>query len=337
MKRDEMMQGRERLERFALIQAEIDRVERILQDLTSVSPRPLWAAVQDMIEAGGKRLRPAMVITCSYFGPRRDQRQDQVTQAAAAIEIIHLATLIHDDIIDNSPLRRGVPALHERFGKEVAVFAGDYLLSQALSMLVTGMPPGLLGTISDSLKTLCLGEIRQFTHRYDLEVSPDEHLDIIQQKTASLFSLACFTGASISEAPPTIVRSLQTYGMHLGMLFQIVDDILDLYGSEAETGKPPGRDLEDGIYTLPIIYTLTTREFRARLKPYLRGGAGAPVSDRDIAGIAAIVREAGGLDHARAVAGHMAALAREALSSLPDVPHRCLLADFIDFAQNRGY
>ncbi|HHV62584.1 MAG TPA: polyprenyl synthetase family protein [Firmicutes bacterium] len=329
----------EKFQGFDLIQAEIDKVESLLRDLAGVSPEPLWVAVRDMINAGGKRLRPALVIACSYFGAKKDQRQDQILQAAAAIEIIHLATLIHDDIIDDSPVRRGVPALQERFGKEIAVFAGDYLLSQALSMLVPCLPPELLDRVSDSLKSLCLGEIEQFAHRYDLDISVDEHLGIIRKKTASLFSLACSTGASISEAPPPVVNSLQVYGTHLGMLFQLIDDILDLYGSKTKIGKPTGRDLEEGIYTLPIIYSLGVGGFRARLEPHLRPGVGAQ-DERpscDAGTVAAIVREAGGLDHARAVAGQMAALAREALSGLPDVPQKYLLADLIDFVQDRGY
>lgn len=210
-------------------------------------------AIEDLAKAGGKRIRPALVLASGQFGRIP---LEELLPVAAAVEIMHMATLVHDDIIDESNLRRGISTTQAKYGKDVAVFTGDYLFTQAFMMLSGEKEMEYLQRIAQAVRYVCEGEIDQFENRYNLEVSMLKYFRRIRRKTAILFQASCFSGAFKAKLSHKQQYILSKYGKYLGMIFQITDDILDVASTEQVTGKPIGNDFSQGVYTLPLIFAL---------------------------------------------------------------------------------
>jgi heptaprenyl diphosphate synthase len=226
------------------------RVEQLLISAAGSSSDGLVTeASTHLIKAGGKRLRPALVLLSSRSGRAGGRATDL---AAAAVELVHLATLYHDDVIDESDTRRGVPTVHAKWGTEVAVLAGDYLFARgcALGAEAGGEVPGILAR---AIGEVCEGQIVETAALNDPERGTAAYVDTIARKTASLFAAACELGAVTAGAADEARGALKAYGAELGLAFQIVDDLLDLVGDPAETGKMPGTDLQEGVFTLPVL------------------------------------------------------------------------------------
>lgn len=214
------------------------------------SVQPLVAeAATHLIHAGGKRLRPALVLLASRSGEKGRPESDM---AAAAVELVHLATLYHDDVIDETDVRRGVPTVHAKWGVEVAVLAGDYLFAVGCILGATagGEVPMILAT---ALADVCEGQIAETQALNDPGRSVAGYLETIGRKTGALFRASCELGASTSGAGATERAALRTYGENLGAAFQLVDDVIDLVGDPEVTGKTPGTDLKEGVFTLPVL------------------------------------------------------------------------------------
>lgn len=256
----------------------------VKEDLLAVTARvieslkdPVAQKVLYLITAGGKRLRPALVLLAGGLGGKA--RREDLLNAAAAVELIHTATLIHDDIIDQSPLRRSQPTFHARWGTERAVLMGDYLYSTAFSLIARLKSAYVTQLMSDVCQQLCRGELLEVDARFRLDLSESEYLDIIRDKTASLIGACCESGSHLAGAPEEAVRQLREFGINFGLAFQIIDDCLDLTGDEEKLGKSVLADLDKGVLSLPLIYlagALTPGERRklfAPLKNHPGGGA----------------------------------------------------------------
>jgi octaprenyl-diphosphate synthase len=228
-------------------------LDRVTDRLMAALHHPVARMAAYLITAGGKRLRPSLVLLAGRSGAYRRHRSALI-ELAAAVELVHTATLIHDDIIDGSDTRRTQPTFHARFGTERAVLMGDYLYAAAFAMLARLRRPRLTAYLAESCQALSRGEILEVEHRYDLRLTEADYLGIIRDKTASLIAACCHLGASLVGAPAQTVRRLTGFGWNLGMAFQIVDDCLDLTGNERAVGKPLRADLEKGALSLPIIY-----------------------------------------------------------------------------------
>lgn len=206
-----------------------------------------------IIDAGGKRLRPLLVLltakACQYQG-------EQHIPLAAVIEFIHTATLLHDDVVDISSLRRGRPTANAEFGNAPAVLVGDFLYSRAFQMLVDIGDMAIMRCIADTTNTVAEGEVLQLVRAGDAATTEQQYLDVIRRKTAILFAAACYGGAILADSNPSISRALHQYGENLGIAFQMVDDVLDYEGDPEAMGKNLGDDLTEGKPTLPLIYTL---------------------------------------------------------------------------------
>ena len=277
----------------------------------------------------GKLFRPTLLLLSSSTGGR--ENEDALT-LAAVVELVHLATLVHDDAVDHSALRRGLPTVNALWTHQVAVIMGDYLYSRGVSELARIGNLEALAVLANAANEMSVGEMRQLTSYDALDFTEDDYFRLIAAKTASLMSAACEMGA-ISGAPEHR-EALATYGHRLGMAFQIADDLLDYTGSEAVTGKPTGHDLRERKVTLPLVSALERvsraedREIRAfftRIDP----------TDEEIARIVQIVVDRGGLEYARTVAGRYADEAREALETLPDGPASTSLFDAVSYAVDR--
>jgi heptaprenyl diphosphate synthase len=247
-------------------------VEARLQEISSEHAGTLGAHAWHVIRAGGKRLRPLLVILCSSID---DPSCQPLIDMAAAAELIHTASLIHDDIIDRSDSRRSVPTLNHLHGNHTAVLAGDFLFALAFGLLTRSRCPEALALMADAVQAMCQAEIEQKESLFQFSLTESMYLRRIEKKTAALLAACCGAGALAGGLEPEAVASLASYGRNLGLCFQITDDLLDFTGDSADLGKPAGSDLAQGILTLPVIYLLQNElfEFGNDMAP---GGGMAP-------------------------------------------------------------
>ncbi len=275
---------------------------------------PVARRVVYLITAGGKRLRPALVLLAGAIG--RSPNRQALIEAAAAVELIHTATLIHDDIIDESRLRRSQPTFHARWGTERAVLMGDYLYATAFTQLAGLGAPAVVQVLAQVCQQLSRGELREVEARYRLDLSESEYLAIIRDKTASLVSGCCQSGALLGGCDADTVERLAAFGINFGLAFQIIDDCLDLVGDRQALGKSIHADLDKGCLSLPIIYlaqALTARE-RSRLFAPLRRQATDPPF---VARIAEAARAAGAIAKAQERARRFIHVAQQAIADVP--------------------
>jgi heptaprenyl diphosphate synthase len=236
----------------------LQAVEARLQEMGSDQAGALGVYAGHMIRAGGKRLRPLLVILCSGID---DPVCQPLIDIATAAELIHTASLIHDDILDQAATRRGIPTLNRLQGNHTAVLAGDLLFATAFGLLARAHCSGALAVMTDAIRDMCQAEIEQKEALFQFSVTEGMYLSRIEKKTASLLAACCSAGALAGGQAPEAVASLAAYGRNLGLCFQITDDLLDFTGDSATLGKPSGSDLAQGILTLPVIYLLNNIAF----------------------------------------------------------------------------
>jgi octaprenyl-diphosphate synthase len=278
----------------------------------------------------GKLFRPTLLLLASAVAD--EAPSDRATHLAAVTELIHLATLVHDDAVDHSVLRRGRPTVNSMFSHQVSVIMGDFLYIRAMAALVDDGDPQVLRVVTHASTEMTLGELRQLAAFDALAFSEDDYERLIRAKTASLFAAACEVGAIIGGGAHR--AALARYGDRLGHVFQIVDDLLDYTSDEGTTGKPHGLDLREHKVTLPLIAALRTVTPAERHQVESLFASAEP-SDELIADVAAIVTERGGLEYARQRGLAYASEAEEALETLPAGPARSSLADAIGYVLDR--
>ncbi len=293
----------------------LELVEARLATVTGQYPGPLGKACATTLEAGGKRMRPLLVLLCAR---RSVPLGESVLRGAAAVELLHMATLVHDDVLDQAEVRRGRPTVAHRYGASTAVSAGNYLLARAFSELVGAGEPAAVDILSATAVGLSEGEVLQRAEAFDTAVDESAYGRRCERKTADLFAAACSLGAMLSAAGPLAVAAVGEFGRLMGLAFQVFDDILDCEGDEANTGKRPGTDVRGGTITLPLIYALEAR-------PELAGLLAMPATDEDVAAVLRAVAECGALERARATALRYIEEARSVLASCPDTVERDLL------------
>ena len=238
---------------YAPVKKDLLKVEEKLQSTSMVDFPHLANLLEHILKGDGKRIRPALTLLAGKF---YDYRLDSLVPMAAAIELLHTATLIHDDAIDHSLVRRNRPTVNKLWGEEQAVLLGDYLFAEAGSLTASTDNLRVIKLFSSTLKTISRGELEQAVNAFSLQQSKESYFQRIAKKTATLFTTATESGAVLSQAPEDSIRRLIEYGHNLGIAFQIVDDILDFTGTEKQLGKPTGSDLTQGTVTLPVLLLL---------------------------------------------------------------------------------
>ncbi|MET0135294.1 MAG: polyprenyl synthetase family protein, partial [Kibdelosporangium sp.] len=278
-----------------------------------------------LIDAGGKRFRPMMVLLGAEFG----RRCDEVLDAAVVSELVHVATLYHDDVMDEAPIRHGVVTANTRWSNTTAVLLGDYLLAKAAE-LGADLGADALRLQVRTLGRLVRGQIEESVGARPGVDRAGHCLRVMSDKSASLISMAVRLGAMVSGANNVVTSSLDLYGELLGVAFQIADDVLDISATARELGKQPGTDLREGIVTLPVVFAV---QHDPDLAGLLMSG---PITDETArAEAVAVLRASPGLDRARAEAARHAHRAKEMLGDLPDIPARAALAALCDFVTSR--
>lgn len=316
---------------FDPIRQELERVERKIYQAVQTEDEQLSAIARSLFSHRGKLIRPALVILSSGFHP---VAEGQVTALAAAVEMLHTATLVHDDLIDSASLRRGAPTLNSQWNHSIAVLIGDYLFSRAAALAAETGNIRVVNIFSQTLTIICDGELRQHFNRQQLPYSVDDYYRRIFAKTAALFAAATEAGAILSNATQSEIQALRDYGHNVGLAFQIVDDVLDLVGDEDKMGKPAGSDLRQGIITLPMLYFLSQGNDPTTIRRVIDEG------HRDAASVQAAInaiRASGAIETALAEARRFSQYAQEALQALPAHPNRQILFDLADFIIQRDY
>lgn len=281
-----------------------------------------------IVGAGGKRMRPAMVLlVANALGYQGDNHH----RLAAVVEFIHTATLLHDDVVDESDLRRGRGTANAVFGNAASVLVGDYLYSRSFEMMVESDSMAAMAVLSSATTIIAEGEVLQLLNVHDPDVSLDRYLQVVRYKTAKLFEAAAQVGAIISGVSPELEQAAAAYGRHIGTAFQLVDDVLDYSGDAQALGKNVGDDLREGKPTLPLIRVLEigTPEQRALIRSAIETGSA------DFEAVARAIHDTEALAYTREAARAEAALALQALEAFPDSAHRQTLVKFCSFAVDR--
>jgi octaprenyl-diphosphate synthase len=286
-----------------------------------------------IIAAGGKRLRPILTLAtarmCGYEGQRH-------RKLAACVEFIHTATLLHDDVVDSSDLRRGGPSANALFGNEASVLVGDFLFSRAFQLMVEDGSIDVLRILSNASAVIAEGEVLQLTTTNDSATSEQAYLEVVRAKTAELFAAACRVGAVVAGRPQPEEEALRTFGLNLGIAFQIVDDVLDYSAEQARLGKTVGDDFREGKVTLPVILAIH-RGSEAERAFWHRTLDESIQREGDLEHAQDLLRRHNTLRDAVERARHYSAIARDALGLFPHHPMRQALLDIIDFTVEREF
>jgi geranylgeranyl pyrophosphate synthase len=315
---------------IAPIKTELEDFERQLHATVRADLGPVAEAMEQILEAGGKRLRPSLVFLAAGLG--RPTRMDDVRGAAMAIEFIHNATLIHDDLIDGAPTRRGKRTIHESLGPNPAIIIGDYYFAKGANLMSSIGDPGIDALLSETVMTICFGEMLQLTSQRRYDQSMDEYYAKIERKTAVLLAASTYCGAVLGGLPEAQVEALRRFGRLLGMSFQIADDVLDYLATEEEVGKPVGNDLKQGTVTLPLMLARHDPSVDGELEAVLR----KPVlDDADYAQVVRIVRGSRGIDESYAYAKTFGEKARAELGVFPPSAHRDALESLTYYVVGR--
>ena len=314
---------------YAPVEAELEELQQRLLDVGRGGHPTFAAAVQHLFGSPGKLLRPTLVFLAARFGTARDR--EIVINLAESLELVHTASLVHDDVVDAAELRRNVATVNATWSDDVAIIVGDYLFAKAYALAAVLPNPEVIAIVAQTVFALCDGELTEVTATRSLPTEA-AYLERIELKTASLYAACCQGAALLAEADPEHVAALGAYGTSLGLAFQITDDVLDVAGDEAEFGKSVGQDLAEGTPTLPMIYAVEALGNDAALAARI---VAVGKDDAEIRDLLRTIRSSGGVERARdrALAFHGAACA--ALERLPECPERDALAAIADFVVSR--
>ncbi len=318
---------------MALVASDMNRVNSVILDRMQSDIPLIPELAGHLIAGGGKRLRPMLTLACASLLDYPGSRHHKL---AAAVEFIHTATLLHDDVVDGSDMRRGKTAANLIFGNPAAVLVGDFLFSRSFELMVEDGSLKVLKILSHASAVIAEGEVDQLTAQRQLATSEEHYLDIIGAKTAALFAAACRIAAVVAERDTVVEEALDRYGRNLGVAFQLVDDAID-YASDSETmGKGVGDDFRDGKITLPVILSFA-RGDEEEQHFWREAMAGRRVSDEDLAHATALMHRHDAISDSIDRARHYGQRAIDAIAPFPASPAKSALIEAVEFAISRAY
>ncbi|WP_044640241.1 polyprenyl synthetase family protein [Risungbinella massiliensis] len=317
---------------YVSLRNDLEQVEKRLAESIQTTEPSLAKSSRHLLDAGGKRMRPVFVLLSGRMG---NYQFSQLLPIAVSLELIHMASLVHDDVIDNAQTRRGRTTVKAEWDNKVAMYTGDYLFAKALQEMKRFQSPEGHRILSRAINEVCLGEIDQLRDLFQPNQSLRNYLHRIKRKTALLMAISCRLGAIGSGADEQVVRLLTRYGYCVGMAFQMTDDVLDLVGEEKILGKPAGSDLRQGNVTLPVIYALQhlPQEQKASLLTYLttRGEEG------DLSELLTYVKKSGGIEYTLELSRKYLSKALASLEAMPKSSERESLRLIAEFIVSRSY
>lgn len=313
------------------IAEELGNIKKIIKNNVKSSEKEFSEAISPLVEAGGKMLRPSFLLLAAKFG---EYDRERMHNLGAAIEMMHMATLVHDDVVDDSKLRRGVETIQHKYSKEYAVYIGDFLFCQCFIMLSSfNYSSDNLREISKAISKICMGEIRQHNIRYLKNTSLKKYIKVISGKTAALFYISFYTGAKESKCNEKTSKLLGRVGYYIGMAFQIIDDLLDYSGDAVKLGKSAQSDLVKGYYTLPLIYAMAD-DRENKISAILDNSS---LNDSDVREITLLVNKYKGIDKAKNLADRYTEKAFECIEKLPDCESKEIIKDITQKLLNRNF
>jgi len=316
---------------FSPVEADLRLLTDNLKQLVGARHPILYAAAEHLFGAGGKRVRPAIVLLLSRATMPNQEITLKHRRLAEITEMIHTASLVHDDVIDESELRRGVPTVHSNFGNRIAVLAGDFLFAQSSWYLANLDNLAVVKLLSEVIRDFAEGEIQQGLNRFDTSLSIEAYLEKSYYKTASLIANSSMAAGILSGVSPEMAQNLYAYGRHFGLAFQIVDDILDFTASSEALGKPVGSDLKSGNLTAPVLYALEE-------KPYLEGLIEREFAQTDdLEQALTLIADSRGIERSRELAAYHAQEAMQQLAGLPPSESLQALIALADYQLSRLY
>ncbi|WP_445632310.1 solanesyl diphosphate synthase [Nostoc sp. DSM 114161] len=316
---------------FTPVEADLRQLADNLKQLVGNRHPILFAAAEHLFGAGGKRIRPAIVLLISRATMLDQEITPRHRRLAEITEMIHTASLVHDDVVDESDVRRGVPTVHSLFGNRIAILAGDFLFAQSSWYLANLDNLEVVKLLSEVIMDLATGEIQQGLNRFDASISIETYLQKSYYKTASLIANSSKAAALLSEVSRETVEHMYSYGRHLGIAFQIVDDILDFTSTADTLGKPVASDLKSGHLTAPVLFALAE-------KPYLEVLIEREFAQEgDLEQALALIQDSQGIQQARELAAHHTKLAIEHLAVLPPSESQQALINIADYGLSRLY
>ena len=312
------------------IKEELKQVITLMDENANCKDKVIENSIKEMVHSNGKMVRPAFTILAGQFG--KDYDAQKIRALAAVVEMFHMATLVHDDVIDEAKMRRNKETIQSKYGKAYAVYIGDYLFCICFKILAETASLSSIQMDSRSMSRICLGEVEQLNSRFDKAVSVKHYLKRVSGKTAELFALSLYIGAAESGCSKLLSRLLWNIGHHIGMAFQIIDDLLDYEGDESLLGKDGANDLTDGIYNLPLIYALEKKP--AELIQLLDQPT---YTKEDIQMIIQLTRQYGGIDAAKELARKYTEKAYKLIDKLPNTESKMILKEVTMQLLKRDY
>ncbi|WP_300382563.1 polyprenyl synthetase family protein [Clostridium sp.] len=315
--------------KYPEVKKELKEVVNLMKKNIKCKDKKIENSIIDLIESGGKMLRPAFVLIGSKFG---DSDTKKSVPTASVIELLHMASLVHDDVIDESKLRRGQETIQSKYGKDYAVYIGDYLFCVCFKILATSSSLKTLNVDARAMSKICMGEINQLNSRFSMKLSVKDYLSRISGKTAELFSISLYLGAAECNADNIVSKELKNIGHNLGMAFQIMDDILDYEGSDTSIKKSAANDLRQGIYTLPFIYAYKNNksDFNEIInKNYY--------TEEEVYNIISLVEKNNGIIMAKELAEKYMNKCFKGINNLPENEYKVVLKEIAEWLLNRTY
>ncbi|OPA81444.1 heptaprenyl diphosphate synthase [Paenibacillus selenitireducens] len=321
------------LELYATMKKDVQFIENQLEKSIRCDHELLSETSLHLFKAGGKRLRPVFVLLSGKFGTYDLEKLQHI---AVPLEMIHMATLVHDDVIDDANTRRGQLTVKSKWDNKIAMYTGDYLYAKALSIVTQLHNPVIHQVLSKAIVQMCIGELEQLRDFFNTDQTVRNYLLRIRRKTALLIAISCQLGAIAVGAPDKVSAALYRYGYNVGMAFQVRDDLLDLCGTEKQIGKPPGSDMRQGNITLPVLLALQDEQIRGPLLAEI-AEIQQQEGKHDASKAIQMIRGSKGLEQAEEMADRYIAKALHALESLPNVKAKKNLTDIAHFVAKRSY
>lgn len=307
---------------YSFIKKDLQQIETALSEAIQADHPVLRQASTQLLNAGGKRIRPVFVLLSGQLG---NYQLEKVKKVAVSLELIHMATLVHDDVVDDATLRRGKPTVKHQYGNKIAMYTGDYILARALEYITTLKNPTIHQILSKTLVEVCVGEIEQIKFKFNWNQQLRDYLRRIRRKTALLIAVSCKLGALASQLPRKQANYLYKYGYYIGMSYQIIDDILDFTSSEAVLGKPTASDLLQGHITLPVMYAMKNETFKKDLQNLFYDPS--TVTQSDMKQLIQNLKDTGAIEKSYKMSNQYLEKALQALEQLPDHKAKGVLQD----------
>ncbi|MBY0122587.1 heptaprenyl diphosphate synthase component II [Bacillus sp. S/N-304-OC-R1] len=314
---------------YSFLNSDLKNIEQTLEETVQAESPLLHQASLHLLKAGGKRIRPVFVLLAGKFGT---YDINKIKNVAVALELIHMASLVHDDVIDDAELRRGKPTIKAKWDNKVAMYTGDYIFARSLELITEIQKPFAHQILSDTLVELCIGEIEQIKDKYNFEQNLRDYFRRIKRKTAILIAVSCQLGAIAADVEEEIHKKLYRFGYYVGMSYQIIDDVLDFTGTEKELGKPAGDDLHQGNITLPVLFAMEDEEIR---KEIIKVRETTELSE--IKKITSLIKDSGAIERSLQVSDLYLTKALDILKDLPQHRAKKTLMDIAKVIGRRSF